>query len=162
MAAGLAVAAVVIGGLGFHSDLATDAVQAHIRSLTAGRLVDVAASGPHSVTPWLAGKLDFTLRVDDVSGPGFVLRGGRLDHLAGRSVAALVYGRGPHVINVFVWPAREQPDRAPDGRTVGGFNVVHWRADGMNWWAVSDLRLGELEQLPLCPCFLPAHETLRG
>lgn len=162
LAATLAVAALIVTGFGSPSDLARDAVQAHVRSLTAGRLLDIAASGPHSVTPWLASKLDFTLRVDDVSGPGFALRGGRLDHLAGRSVAALVYHRGPHVINVFVWPAEQQPDRVPNAQTVSGFNVVHWRADGLNWWAVSDLRLAELQLLPLCPCFLPAHETLRG
>ena len=162
LAAGLAAAAVIGIGVGSHSDLARDVVQAHVRSLTGGRLMDIEASGPHSVTPWLASKLDFRLRVEDVSGPGFVLLGGRLDHLASRPVATLVYRRGPHVINVFVWPARQQPDRLPDARTVRGFNVVDWRADGLNWWAVSDLSLGELQQMPLCPCFLPAHETLRG
>ena len=162
VAAGFLIAAVMIVGFGSRSDLARDVVQAHIRSLTAGRLMDIEAAGPHSVTPWLASKLDFALRVEDVSGPGFVLRGGRLDHLAGRSVAALIYRRGPHLINVFIWPAKQEPDRVPDARTVSGFNVVHWRTDGLNWWAVSDLNLQDLQQLPLCPCFLPAHEALRG
>ncbi len=85
-----------------------------------------------------------------------------MDSLDGHTVAALVYRRGGHVINVFVWPATRQPDRQPAGRPAHGFNLVDWRADGLNWWAVSDLDLRELEELPLCPCLLPAHETLRG
>jgi hypothetical protein len=66
------------------------------------------------------------------------------------------------VINIFVWPSGESSDQAPAGRSVNGLNVVNWRAEEMNWWAVSDLDLGELEQLPLCPCFMPVHETLKG
>ena len=85
-----------------------------------------------------------------------------MDSVDGRTVAVLVYRRGGHLISVFVWPAAQPPDRPPAGRSVHGFNVIDWRADGLNWWAVSDLELGELNQLPLSPCFLPAHETLGG
>jgi anti-sigma factor RsiW len=127
----------------------------------ANHLLDVRAAG-HSVKPWLAGKLDFPLKVDDLSGRGFILEGGRIDRVNGRTVAALVYRRGPHVVNVFLWPAQREPDRAPTGRVIGGFNLVDWRADGLDWWAISDLSLPELEELPLCPCFMPVHETLRG
>ena len=141
--------------------LAAEVVQAHLRSQLANHLLDVRAAG-HSVKPWLADKLDFPLQVDDLSGRGFVLEGGRLDRVNGRTVAVLVYRRGPHLVNVFLWPAARQPDRAPTGRVMDGLNLVDWRADGLDWWAVSDLSLSELEELPLCPCFMPVHETLRG
>lgn len=141
--------------------VAREVVQAHLRSQLANHLLDVRAAG-HSVKPWLAEKLDFPLQVDDLSGRGFILEGGRLDRVDGRTVAALVYRRGPHVVNVFLWPAQRQPDRAPTSRVIDGLNLVDWRADGLNWWAISDLSLSELEELPLCPCFMPVHETLRG
>lgn len=142
--------------------VASEVVQAHLRSLSAGHLWDVPASGHHAVHPWLAARLDFPLEVEEISSRGFSLAGGRLDSVAGRSVAALVYRRGSHLINVFVWPAEGQPDREPVSRPVRGWNVVDWRTDGLNWWAVSDLEVSELQELPLSLCFLPAHETLRG
>ena len=168
LAAGLATAALVIGRLTPVADLrpqdalANEVVRAHLRSLVAGHLWDVAASGHHTVKPWLAAKLDFPFDVEDISSRGLRLAGARVDSVDGRTVAVLVYRRGGHIISVFVWPAAQPPDRPPAGRSVHGFNVIDWRADGLNWWAVSDLKLGELNELPLSPCFLPAHETLGG
>jgi anti-sigma factor RsiW len=162
LAATVVVALLAIGRQSPSGELGQQVVQAHLRSLRAGHLVDVAAAGRHTVRPWFAGKLDYALDVEDISGRGFVLAGGRLDSLNGRTVAVLVYQRGPHLINVFVWPAGGPADRSPEGAHTRGFNLVNWRADGMEWWAISDLGLGELEELPLCPCFMPVHETLRG
>jgi len=162
LAAGILVAVLLIGRWQPSQHLGNEVIEAHLRALRAGHLVDVAASGGHTVRPWFAGKLDYALEVEDISGRGFVLEGGRLDALNGRTVAALVYRRGSHLVNVFVWPAREESDRNPAGRPAHGLNLVNWRAEGMNWWAVSDLDLPELETLPLCPCFMPVHETLRG
>lgn len=168
LAASLAATALVIGRLTPVADLrgpdalANEVVRAHLRSLAAGHLWDVAASGHHTVKPWLAAKLDFPFDVEEISSRGLLLAGGRVDSVDGRTVAVLVYRRGGHLISVFVWPAAQPPDRPPAGRSVHGFTVVDWRADGLNWWAVSDLELGELNELPLSPCFLPAHETLGG
>ena len=159
LAAAIVVAILVIS----RADPTGDAiVQAHLRSLRSGHVVDVAASGRRSVRPWFAGKLDYALDVEDISGRGFQLTGGRLDSLNGRTVAVLVYQRDAHVISVFVWPAAQNSDRNPTGAARDGLNLVTWRAEGLNWWAVSDLNLSELEALPLCPCFMPVHETLRG
>lgn len=137
-------------------------IQSYLRSMRAGHLVDIAASSGRAVRPWFADKLDYALDVENISGRGFEPAGGRLDSLNGRTVAVLVYRRGSHVINVFVWPSGESSDQPPSGRSVNGLNVVNWGAEEMNWWAVSDLNLGELEQLPLCPCFMPVHDALRG
>lgn len=115
----------------------------HIRSLMPGHLVDVPSSDRHTVKPWFAGRLDFSPTVLDLAADGFPLDGGRLDYLSGRPVAALVYHRGGHVINVYLWPG---PDGAtePHVTTHQGYHLFHWAQHGMVWWAVSDLNEEEM------------------
>lgn len=142
--AGMALAAAIAGFIVLpdRGGLVPDIVAAHIRALQPGHLVDVASTDQHTVKPWFDGHLDFSPPVRDLATQGFPLVGGRLDYLADRPVAALVYRHDKHLIDVFVWPG----DRAGVDETVQGYNVKSWIGEGMNYRAVSDLNTTELGQ----------------
>jgi anti-sigma factor RsiW len=108
-------------------------------------LTDVPSSDQHTVKPWYEGKLDFSPPVVDLGPQGFTLVGGRLDYLAGRPVASLVYQRRQHVINLFVFPDQSDVE-GNDSLVRQGYNIVHWKRSGMTFWAVSDLNMSELQE----------------
>ena len=125
--------------------VAQDVVSSHVRALMGDHLFDVRSTDQHTVKPWFLGKLDFAPPVTDLAQAGFPLTGGRLDYVAGRAVAALVYTRGQHTINVFVWPDGSESSRS-NAVAIRGFHVRHWTRGGMSYWAVSDLNDAELDQ----------------
>jgi anti-sigma factor RsiW len=125
------------------ASVADEVVGVHVRALRDAHLSDVRSSDQHTVKPWFLGKLDFSPPVEDLSSIGFSLIGGRLDQVAGQPVAALVYQRRLHPINVYIWPAADRTS-ASDTRSIRGFQVRHWIRNGMSFWAVSDLNDAEL------------------
>lgn len=100
---------------------------------------------PQPVIPTVVAT-DFSPPVIDLAGRGFPLVGGRLDYLQGRPVAALVYQRNKHTINVLVSPDAAQGLDTVETYAVRGFHVRRWRSQGMSFWAVSDLNDDELSQ----------------
>lgn len=125
--------------------LVAQAISGHLRSLQPQHLMDVASTDRHTVKPWFEGRLDFSPQVKDLASQGFPLAGGRLDVVGGRTVAALVYRRHLHVINLFQWPD-EVSESSPRLTRQHGYAAIAWSADGMRYVAVSDLDEGELQE----------------
>jgi anti-sigma factor RsiW len=123
--------------------IAEQVVASHIRSLMANHLMDVPSSDQHTVKPWFNGKLDFAPVVRDLSVQGFPLVGGRLDYVDNHVVAALVYKRRQHTINLFLWPSSDS-DSAARSITIRGYNLIRSTRSHMAYWAVSDLNAAEL------------------
>jgi anti-sigma factor RsiW len=158
VAASLAVIALagwmlyVLGPLSSKQDrLAREVVANHVRSLMEEHLLDKKSSNRHVVKPWfsVSGRLDFAPPVPNLADHNFALLGGRLDYLDGRTVAALVYGRREHIINLFVWPSRTGAEEGSEHLERQGYNLVHWSQGDMTFWSISDLNAEELEEFAL-------------
>ena len=115
----------------------------HLRALEPGHLEDVVSTDQHTVKPWFDGKLDFAPPVKNLAAQGFPLLGGRLDYLGGRRVAAMVYGRAKHVIDLYAWP-EAGANTTPTAVERDGYTLIRWRQNGMALWAVSDVESDQL------------------
>jgi anti-sigma factor RsiW len=153
LAAAIIVAAIIVLNLlprrqqpGADQFLATQLIASHVRSLMANHLADVASSDQHTVKPWLDAKLDFAPPVVDLSNEGFPLVGGRLDYLDNHPVAALVYQRRKHFINLFVWPVAGDAAKATTSMAHQGYQMLHWVDPDFNYWAVSDVNEKDLQE----------------
>jgi anti-sigma factor RsiW len=126
--------------------IAEEVLSSHVRSLEVNHLIDVASTDRHTVKPWFDVRLDFSPPVEDLASDGFPLVGGRLDYLEGREIAALIYQRREHFINVFVWP---NPTGSSSTQTIEsrqGYNIMRWSRRGFQCWAVSDIAATDLAE----------------
>jgi anti-sigma factor RsiW len=127
--------------------LAQEVVSDHLRSLQMpAHLTDVLSSDQHTVKPWFDGKVNFAPPVKDFAGQDFRLYGGRLEYLNNRTVAALVYQRRLHYINLYIWPSEQAASSGEVAIQRQGYNMIHWTGSGMKFWAVSDLNSVELHE----------------
>src|SRR3954453_6054484 len=118
-------------------------VSSHVRSLQPGHLTDVQTTNQHIVKPWFNGRIDFAPPVPELAQQGFPLAGGRLDSINGKTVAAIVYHRRLHTVNVFVWPDSSAAQRTS---MEDGFSVIEWSQDGLRFAAISDIPSSELRE----------------
>jgi anti-sigma factor RsiW len=132
--------------------LLADLTASHIRSLMANHLTDVASTDQHTVKPWFIGRLNFAPPVKDLYSAGFPLLGCRLDYVADHAVAALVYARQNHTINLFIWPAESSAVRSPSATERNEYRIVRWSDGRMNLVAVSDLSESELRGFAVSFC----------
>jgi anti-sigma factor RsiW len=124
--------------------IVSDVVSAHLRSLRANRLTDVQTGDQHGVKPWFGDRLGVAPPVPDLTPQGFSLIGGRIDYVLGKPVAAIVYRRSDHLINLFVAQGAEA-ERSARVATMQGVNVDLWSEKGLNLCAVGDVSAEELE-----------------
>jgi anti-sigma factor RsiW len=144
----LAASAVVVAVMRAdqNSRIASEVLSAHLRSLQADHLTDVLSTDQHTVKPWFNGRLDVAPPVIDLTAQGFTLVGGRLDFIDGKGVAAIVYRRRIHVINLFARQDLGIQATGTSTETLQGFNIRRWKAHGFALWAVSDLNADELDE----------------
>jgi anti-sigma factor RsiW len=122
-----------------------DVVAAHARSLLGEHAIDVASSDSHTVKPWFHGKVSFGVPAASFADQGFPLLGGRLDYVDGHEVAALVYQRRKHLINLFVWPSTVTAP--PHEAHEQGYAIMHWADGGLAYWLVTDAQAEDLREL---------------
>ena len=108
--------------------------------------MDVETSDRHTVKPWFNGRVDVAPPVVDLTAESFTLLGGRLDYIDGEPVAAIVYQRRKHVINLFVAQHLGERHARTIADSIQGYNVRHWSQDGLDLWAVSDIVGDELNE----------------
>jgi anti-sigma factor RsiW len=123
-----------------------DVTSAHVRSLQGDHLTDVQTSDQHTVKPWFNGKVDIAPPVVDLTAQGFTLLGGRLDYIDGKAVASIVYRRRTHVINLFVTQGTASERHRAKLDTMQGFNIRRWSAQGLEFFAISDVNAEELRE----------------
>lgn len=153
MAASIALVAIVSSGSTWlligpqHSRSTEDAIVAdHIRALMAPQPADVASTDQHTVKPWFNGRVPQAPRVIDLATAGFPLIGGRIDVVGRNPVPTLVYRIRKHVISLTAIPAPGTQNAEPALSTNDGYNIVRWFADGVSYWAISDVTPTDLEE----------------
>ena len=117
--------------------IAKQAVANFERAALLERLCDVVSPDPGVVKPWFTGKLDFSPPVV-LPGLNFQMRGGRLDFINNRKVAAVTYKRDKDLLTIFVWPEAGKPIPQKDW-SIRGNTVCSWNKKGFNFVCVSNM-----------------------
>ncbi len=140
------------------SDLASEAVNDHIRVVSSSHPVEIESGGIHQVKPWFSGRLDFAPRVAFSGDDDFPLVGGSVAYFRDRKAAVFVFKRRLHTITLLVFPSTGldwPPPGAPMkiGRldaaegALRGFSVLSWRDGDLGYALVSDVNREDLEAL---------------
>jgi mycothiol system anti-sigma-R factor len=124
---------------------AAQAVSDYLGALLVDHLCDVVSPDANVVKSYLAAKLNFSPPVVDLAAAGYQMRGGRIDIVQNRRVAALVYRRNKDLITLFMWPATRHQFTGSD-QVMSGLRICTWNDANLNFIAVSTLGDAELDR----------------
>jgi len=119
-------------------------IASHVRALMAPQPIDVSSSDRHTVKPWFNSRIPQSPQVVDLANKGFSLIGGRIDVIGRNAVPTLVYRYRQHLISLVAVPIVSSSSSA-ERRTIAGYNVLSWNDNGVAYWAVSNLGIGDLD-----------------
>jgi anti-sigma factor RsiW len=125
------------------SQVTRDLFASHWRALPATSPIDVVSTDQHTVKPWFAGRIAMAPVVQDFSGQGYALIGGRIDYVGSERVPVLVYRHGKHLVDVFVLTRSIAPtfDKTTQSQ---GYVLEMVNLGGQPAAIVSDMGLAEL------------------
>ena len=132
------------------AQLVNQLVDQHVATLASDHPVDVISTDRHTVKPWFAGKVPFSVDIPNLENTGFELIGGRLTYVRRTPAAQLIFGTRKHRISVFV--VREGKEIAALGNDSSpvrreGFNTQTWVEDGIRYFAISDVNPQDIHRL---------------
>ncbi|MEP6940898.1 MAG: hypothetical protein ABI846_14120 [Rudaea sp.] len=126
--------------------LQEEIVASHLRATMSRRLVDLESADPRALAPFLSSRLDFAPSISELDVAGSSLVGGRIDYVDGRTVAAVVYRVGDHVLDSFVWPTGKGDQRVTQ-TSKRGFQIARWSRGGMAHCLISDVSAEQLSAI---------------
>ena len=121
-------------------------VAAHVRGVLGDHLVDVRSADAAAVARWLAEQGAQPIAVQDLAGSDFLLEGARVEFVAERPTAAIVYKLNGRPITLFQSTLGESTSLAMRGQR-NGYHVLAWSDERSAFVAVSDLGASDLDRL---------------
>lgn len=112
--------------------------------LTPSHVQGLASADPTQVRAWLQQHLGRAVPVPAAPPPGFALAGARVDYLYRQPVAALVYQRGAHRVEVYLWPQGQEATLHAAAEE-DGLRIRLWSRGAVHRCAISDLDTAALD-----------------
>jgi len=131
-------------------EIVSQLVDQHVQTLASSNPVDVVSTDQHTVKPWFAGKVPFSVDIPNLSGTPFELIGGRVAYVKQTPAAQLVFGIRKHKISVFI--VRDSGEVATLANDTGpvhraAFTTETWTEDGLRYFVISDVNPDDLGRL---------------
>jgi anti-sigma factor RsiW len=130
--------------------LTAQLVDQHVSALASANPVDVLSEDSHTVKPWFAGKVPFSVDIPQLTGTEFTLIGGRMAYFQQAPAAQLIFGVRKHKVSVFIFRDHGETSRLGSSdvpRRELSYSVESWAEDGLRYVAISDVNPADVRQL---------------
>lgn len=117
---------------------AQEFVTHHIRSVVAGSPTELTSNNVSIVQSWIAMRMGFSPSTTDLTGVGFTLVGSRVDTVANKRAAVVVYRYQGHLIDVFEFPRGSHVSDDVHHWDREGYRVVSFCRGSLRYWVVGD------------------------